>query len=60
MVMLGGEDEMVKLEEDVVATDRRLIMFHKDFSSRFLFPLSFPLLFISSQRRFSICSGLMT
>jgi hypothetical protein len=48
MVMLGGEDEMVKLGEDVVATDRRLIKCHKDFSSRFLFSLSFPLLFISS------------
>jgi hypothetical protein len=60
MVMLGGEDEMVKLGEDVVATDRWLIMCHKDFSSHFLFPLSFPFLFVSSQRRFSICSGLMT
>jgi hypothetical protein len=52
MVMLGGEDEMVKLREYVVATDRRLIRCHKDFSSCFLFPLSFPLLFVSSQRRF--------
>jgi hypothetical protein len=60
MVMLGGEDEMVKLGEDVVATDRRLIKCHKDLSSRFLFPLSFSLLSVSSQRIFSICKGLMT
>jgi hypothetical protein len=55
MVMLRGEDVMVKLGEDVVAIDIRLIRCHQNFSSRFLFPLSFPLLFISSQRRFSIC-----
>jgi hypothetical protein len=55
MVMLGGEDEIFKLGEDVVATDRWLIRCHKDFSFDFLFPLSFPLLFVSSQRRFSNC-----
>jgi hypothetical protein len=60
MVMLRGEDKMVKIGEDLVAMDRQLIRCHKDFSYRFLFPLSFPLLFFSSQRRFSICSGLMT